>query len=76
MIHICISAIVRISRGAGATGATAPIARTVRGQHGRNRLPFLPELHFEIRALFTGIGIETIFKQCLSNLYLIFNQLQ
>jgi hypothetical protein len=42
-------------RGAGATGAageTAPTARTVRGQHGGNRFPFLPELHFEIRALF------------------------
>jgi hypothetical protein len=61
MIHICVSAIVRLCRGAGATGATAPIARTVRGQHGRNRLPFLPELHFEIRALFTEIGIYNYF---------------
>jgi hypothetical protein len=57
-----------IARGAGATGAagaTAPIgiaiAQTVRGQHGGNRLPFLPELHFEIRALFTGIGIYNYF---------------
>jgi hypothetical protein len=50
-----------VSRGAGATGATAPIARTVRGQHGGNRLPFLPELHFEIRALFTGIGSYNYF---------------
>jgi hypothetical protein len=45
-------------RGAGATGAagaTAPIAQTVRGQHGGDRLPFLPELNFEILALFMGI---------------------
>jgi hypothetical protein len=50
-----------IPRGAGAAGATAPLAQTVRGQHGGNRLPFLPELHFEIRALFTGIGIYNYF---------------
>ena len=46
-------------RGAGATGAagaTAPVAQTLRGQHGGNRLPFLPELHLEICALFTEIG--------------------
>jgi hypothetical protein len=63
MIHICVSAIVRLCRGAGATGATAPIPvlPPVRGQHGRNRLPFLPELHFEIRALFTEIGIYNYF---------------
>jgi hypothetical protein len=48
-------------RGAGATGAAAPIAQTVRGQHGGNMLPFLPELHFEIRSLFTGIGIYNYF---------------
>jgi hypothetical protein len=41
----------------GAAGATAPVAQTLRGQHGGNRLPFLPELHLEICALFTGIGI-------------------
>ena len=32
-----------ITRGAGATGAageTAPVAQTVRGQHGGNRLPY------------------------------------
>ena len=65
-------------RGAGATGAagaTAPVVQTVRGQHGGNRLPYLPELHFEIRALFPGIGIYNIFKQCLSNLCLNFKQL-
>jgi hypothetical protein len=42
-----------LSRGAGATGAagaTAPVAQTLRGQHGGNRLPFLPELHLEICA--------------------------
>ena len=50
-------------RGAGAMGATALIAQTVRGQHGSNRLPFLPELHFEICALFTGMEFITIFKQ-------------
>jgi hypothetical protein len=52
------------SRGAGATGAAgapAPVAQTVLGQHGGNRLPFLPELHFEIRALFTGIVIYNYF---------------
>jgi hypothetical protein len=52
------------SRGAGATGAvgaTAPIAQTVRGQHGGNRLPLLPELHFEIHALFREIGIYNYF---------------
>ena len=51
--------VVHRSRGAGATGAagaTSPIAQTVRGQHGGNRLLFLLELHFEIRTLFTGIG--------------------
>jgi hypothetical protein len=41
----------------GAAGATAPVAKTLRGQHGGNRLPFLPELHLEICAFFTGIGI-------------------
>ena len=45
----------------GAAGATAPVAQTVRGQHEGNRLPFLPELHFEIRALFTGIVIYNYF---------------
>jgi hypothetical protein len=59
---------------AGATGATAPVAQTVWGQHGGNRLPFLPELHFEIRSLFTEIGIYNY--SILSNLCLIFNQLQ
>jgi hypothetical protein len=44
-------------RGAGATGTSAPVAQTLRGQHGGNRLPFLPELHLEICALFTEIGI-------------------
>jgi hypothetical protein len=51
----------RTGRGAGATGAagaTAPVAQTVWGQHGGNMFPFLPELHFEIRALFTVIGIH------------------
>jgi hypothetical protein len=43
--------------GAGATGATAPVAQTLWGKHRGNRLPFLPELHLEICALFTGIGI-------------------
>jgi hypothetical protein len=43
----------------GAT--TAPVTQTVRGQHGGNRLPFLPELHFEICTLFTGIGIYNYF---------------
>jgi hypothetical protein len=55
----------------GAAGATAPIAQTVREQHGDNRLPFLPELHFEICALFTGVGIynyfKAMFKQSLLN---------
>ena len=49
-----------MARGAGATGAAgaaAPVAQTVRGQHGGNRLHFLQDLQFEIRALFTGIGI-------------------
>jgi hypothetical protein len=45
----------------GAAGATAPIAQTVWGQHGGNRLPFLPELHFKIRSLFTEIGIYNYF---------------
>ena len=44
---------------AGATGATAPIAQTVRG-HAAWQF-FLPELHFEVRALFTGIGIYNYF---------------
>jgi hypothetical protein len=51
---------VTVYRGAGAkgaAGATAPVAKTLRGQHGGNRLPFLPELHLEICALFTEIGI-------------------
>jgi hypothetical protein len=48
---------IALARGAGATGATAPVAQTMQGQHGGNRLPFFPELQFEIRALFTGIGI-------------------
>ena len=42
--------------GAGATGAAgaiAPVAQTVRGQTLPNQLPFLPELRFQIRALFT-----------------------
>jgi hypothetical protein len=49
-----------VFRGAGATGAagaTSPVAQTLRGQHGGNRLPFLPELRLEICALFTGIGV-------------------
>jgi hypothetical protein len=67
-------AITILPRGTGATGAagaTAPIAQTVREQHGDNRLPFLPELHFEICALFTGVGIynyfKAMFKQSLLN---------
>jgi hypothetical protein len=48
-------------RGAGTTGATAPVAQTMRGQHGGNRLPFLLEPQFEIRALFTGIWIFNYF---------------
>ena len=41
------------------SGAPEPrgVAQTLRGQHGGNRLPFLPELRLEICALFTGIGI-------------------
>ena len=30
-----------LNRGAGATGAAAPVAQTVRGQHGGSKLPFL-----------------------------------
>jgi hypothetical protein len=44
-------------RSARAMGATASIAQTLRGQHGGNRLLFFPELHLEICALFTEIGI-------------------
>ena len=45
-------------------GSTAAARRQhggARGQHGGNRLPFLPEPHFEICALFTGIGIYNYF---------------
>jgi hypothetical protein len=48
------------ARGAGATvaaAATSPVAQTLRGQHGGNRLPFFPELHLEICALFKEIGV-------------------
>jgi hypothetical protein len=75
--NTCLSYASAVPSGAGATGAagaTAPVAQTVRGQHGGNRLPFLPELHLEVCAL-TSQELEfiTIFKQCLSNLCLIFN---
>ena len=44
-------------RSHGGSGGTAPVAQTLRGQHGGNRLPFFPELHHKICALFTEIRI-------------------
>ena len=46
------------ARAMGAVGATAPVAQTVRGQHGGNRQVALLT---EICALFTGIGIYNYF---------------
>ena len=61
---IYLLVVVTSFKGAGTTGAAgaiATVAQTLRGQHGGNRLPFLPELHFEICALFTGIGSLELF---------------
>ena len=46
--------------GTGAAGAIAPVAQTVRGQYGGNRLPFLPELRFEIRRYSQKLEFITI----------------
>ena len=67
---------LRGARATGAAGATAPIAQTVRGQHGGPSCPF----HWNCTSKFVHYSQElefiTIFKQCLSNICLIFNQLQ
>jgi hypothetical protein len=67
-----------IDRGAGATGERGqlpPLPKQLGASRGQ-QLPYLPELHFEIRALFPGLEFITIFKQRLtSNLCLNFNQL-
>jgi hypothetical protein len=49
------------SRGAGGSGGNCPHCPNSVGAAWGNRLPFLPELHFEIRALFGEIGIYNYF---------------
>jgi hypothetical protein len=70
LVHYTLIVVIR---GAGATeaaGATAPVAQTLRGKHGGNRLPFLPEsctskfVHYSQEFEF-----RTIFKQCLKMRY-------
>ena len=46
--RIIVKQIVSATRGAGATGAegaAAPVAQTVRGQHGGSKLPFLIKIY-------------------------------
>ena len=57
-------------RGAGATGAagaTTPIAQTVRGQHGGNRLPFYRNYTSKFVRDSQELEFITIFKQYLLN---------
>jgi hypothetical protein len=43
LVHYPLIVLIRGAGAMGAAGATSPVAQTLRGQHGSNRLPFLPE---------------------------------
>jgi hypothetical protein len=73
-----LSCLVVSYSGAGAMGATAPVAQTVRGQHGGSTgatgCLFYRNCNSKFVRYSQEFEFRTIFKQCLSNLCLIFNQ--
>ena len=58
----------------GAAGASAPLAQTVRGSTGATGCPFYRNCTSKSTRYSQELEFIIIFKQCLSNLCLIFNQ--